>query len=166
MIIIPPAGRPLDARAFVLDLTAAFNDHDPDAVAAFYAEDAVFDDWGAGLHVVGRAAIRELVAGMFAASPDACIQKTGFVVQSGRFADEFVFSGTHSGDSPGLPATNRPYRISVAGIGEIVHRRIVRHSMYWNAAEYLAQLGVLPGPGATVPAPDSEDRSARVPVPR
>lgn len=65
-----------------------------------------------------------------------------------------------------MPATHRPYRITVAGVGEIVHRGIVRHSLCWNAADHLTQLGVLPGPETSVPEPVGAERSARVPVPR
>lgn len=164
MIIIPPAGRPLDTRLFVLDLTAAFNRHDPDAVAAYYAEDGILADWGGGRYVVGRAAIRDFIAGTFTSSPDACLELTGFIAQGGRFADECFLSGTHTGDSPGMPATNRPYCIHVAGIGEVVHRRIVQHSVYWNAAEYWAQLGVLPAPQAAVRS--AARKSPMIPVPR
>lgn len=53
-------------------------------------------------------------------------------------------TGVHTGDVPGLPATGKPFRISGAGVGEIRDGKLARVTEYWNMAEFLIQVGVLP----------------------
>ena len=48
----------------------AWNPHDPDAVAAFFTPDAVYDDRGAGEVARGSAAIRAHAARVLEAFPD------------------------------------------------------------------------------------------------
>jgi steroid delta-isomerase-like uncharacterized protein len=148
-------GRRDDVIALVLALTDVVNRHDPDRAASFYAEDAEVRNHGTGQHLVGRTAIREDLAGLMSASPDLRIEKTRLMSDGSSFADEFLWTGTHPGDLPGLPATGRPFRVAWAGFGEVRDGKIVRHVLYWNMTELLAQLGVLPAPapaaGAAAP---------------
>ena len=55
-------------------------------------------------------------------------------------------SGVHTGDAPGLPATGKPFKISGGGFGEVREGKIVRTTQYWNMAEFLIQVGVMPAP--------------------
>jgi steroid delta-isomerase-like uncharacterized protein len=68
-----------------------------------------------------------------------------------RFADgrwavvEWVMSGTHTGDLPGIPATGKRFS-SVRGstILELEAGKIRRKSDYWDAATFMKQVGLLP----------------------
>ena len=64
-------------RAIVRLWVEAFNRADADAVAAYYAEDAV-NHQVAESPVQGRAAIREMFAAGFAAAPMVCIVESLF----------------------------------------------------------------------------------------
>ncbi len=75
------------------------------------------------------------------------IEKTGFVVEGDAFTDEWDITGVHAGDAPGLPATGRPFRILGAGVGAVRDGRIARATQYWNMADFLTQVGVLPPGG-------------------
>ncbi len=55
-------------------------------------------------------------------------------------------SGVHTGDVPGLPATGKPFLIHGGGIGEVRDGRIARVTEYWNMAEFLIQVGLMPAP--------------------
>jgi steroid delta-isomerase-like uncharacterized protein len=54
---------------------------------------------------------------------------------------EWIATGTHKVDYPGLPATGRKF--SIPGVTVVVRRngKIVRESLYYNMAEVQRQLG-------------------------
>jgi len=60
-------------------------------------------------------------------------------------AIEWVMSGTHKGDLPGMPATGKRFS-SVRGstILELEGGKIRRESDYWDAATFMKQVGMLP----------------------
>ena len=74
---------------------AAFNRHDLDAVMACFAEDAVLelppgsDPWG-----VGKAAVREGLAGRFAGIPDVRYAEDRHWVCEDRGVSEWLLTGT------------------------------------------------------------------------
>lgn len=138
-----------DPKALVLDWTEALNRRDADAAVAYLTEDCVLVNIGTGQRTVGREAIREDHLALFAMYSDMRIEKTTFLsTGDGHYATEWIMTGVHTGDAPGLPATGKPFRISGAGVGEIRDGRIARVTEYWNMAEFLIQVGVLPPPGA------------------
>ncbi|OLE61836.1 MAG: hypothetical protein AUG04_12910 [Deltaproteobacteria bacterium 13_1_20CM_2_69_21] len=62
---------------------------------------------------------------------------------------EWVMSGTHKGDLPGIPATGKRFS-SVRGtnILELEAGKIRGESDYWDAATFIKQVGVAPLPKA------------------
>jgi steroid delta-isomerase-like uncharacterized protein len=62
-----------------------------------------------------------------------------------RYAFEWELEGTNTGSVAGLPATNKQFRIRGVSIGEVdADRRIIHNRDYWNMADYLAQVGIMP----------------------
>src|SRR5512142_1931313 len=97
-----------DIKTVVLDWTDAINRRDPDAAAAYFAPDGHLTDAGTGQRVQGREAIREWTKAFIAMYTDLAIEKT--VLSDGTgFATEWVMTGVHTGDLPGLPATGRSF---------------------------------------------------------
>jgi steroid delta-isomerase-like uncharacterized protein len=133
-----------DIKTVVLDWTDAINRHDPDAAAAFYAPDADFTDVGAGQRAQGRDAIRDVFKAFLAMSADLAIEKTNMLSDGTWFATEWVMTGVHTGDIPGLPATGRSFHVVGAGVGEVRDGLIVHATEYWNMADFLGQVGALP----------------------
>jgi steroid delta-isomerase-like uncharacterized protein len=133
-----------DIKAVVLDWTDAINRHDPDAAAAFFAPDADFTDVGTGQRAHGRDAIRELIKAFLAMFTDLAFEKTSMLNDGTWYAAEWVMTGVHTGDIPGLPATGRSFRVVGAGVGEVRDGLIVHATEYWNMADFLGQVGVLP----------------------
>src|SRR5687767_7114797 len=92
----------IDWRAATLKVNdatyAAWNAHDPDAVAAVFARDAVTRESGRDDVVHGRAAVRERAAAMLTAFPDFRLERLALVIDGDRHADRWVMTGTHQGE--------------------------------------------------------------------
>jgi steroid delta-isomerase-like uncharacterized protein len=106
-----------------------------------YAEHAVVEDSMYAQPFVGRAAIMARKSEGMAALAGMQIAVTNRIVAGNQLTVEWVASGTHSGDYPGLPATGRAF--SIPGVTVVVREqgKIVRESIYYDRAEVLRQLG-------------------------
>src|SRR5512145_2653593 len=93
---------------------AAWNAHDPDAVAAVFAEDAVVREVGGAGESRGRAAVRARAAALFEAFPDLRLERVELVIDGDRHADRWVLTGTHQGPLFGIDPTGRPVRVEGA----------------------------------------------------
>jgi steroid delta-isomerase-like uncharacterized protein len=136
-----------DTRSVVLEWTRAMDRHDPDAFAAFMDEDCVFSNTGTGERLVGREAMRQDLIGLLERWSELRIEVVNLVVMGEWYAKEWVMTGVHTGDLPGLPATGRPFRILGAGVGRLRDGKIVQVTEYWNLADFLGQVGALPPVG-------------------
>jgi steroid delta-isomerase-like uncharacterized protein len=126
------------------DLIAAWSSHDVEKLASCFTDDCVYEDVTLGLVNRGRAELRAFVGDFFAASPDVRFELKSAFVAGNRAAAEWVMSGTHQGDMPGLPATGKRYSVRGASIMELQDGKIRRNSDYWDMATFLRQLGAMP----------------------
>ena len=129
-----------------------YNAGDLDAYMDLYAEDAT-QRMAEGTYK-GRDQIRERLAHELGAFSDATYTLGGFVDQDDRFADEFVFAGTHTGpfrlpDGTEVPPTGK--RVEIRGMEYVQVRdgKFVVDNLYYDNLTVLAQLGLIPQP-ATV----------------
>jgi len=106
-----------------------------------YHVDAIVEDSMFPHSFVGHEAILKRKGEGFAAMPDLTITPTNRIVHGDQLTVEWVASGTHKQDYPGLPATGRTF--SIPGVTVVVRRngKIVRASLYYNMAEVQRQLG-------------------------
>lgn len=102
----------------------AFNRADPDALAAFYAEDAV-NHQVAENPVVGRAAIREFFAAGFAAAEMVCIVENLF--EDGQWA---------------ILEWRDPLGLRGCGFFHVVAGKIVFQRGYWDKLSFLRLHGL------------------------
>lgn len=123
----------------------AWNSHDVGAVLEFFTEDGVYEDVTVGRVNRGKAEIRAFVEETFATFPDFHVEDAGpaTIDPAGRFANEWTMSGTHEGDTA-IPATHKRFSLRGASAGEFEGNKIRRNADYWNMAEFLAQVGMLP----------------------
>lgn len=122
---------------------AAWNAHDPDAVADVFAEDAVRRDSGREDEIRGRRAIRAHAAAMLAAFPDFRLERVALVVDGDRHADRWVMTGTHAGELFGIPPTGRSVRLEGATFTRLGPDGLVVEDVHHtDFAGLLAQLGV------------------------
>lgn len=105
-----------------------------------YHENAVVEDSLYPHPIVGREAIMRRKNAGFAAMPDVKITVTRRIVRGDQLTVEWVATGTHKADYPGLPASGRSF--SIPGVTVVVRKngKIVRESLYYDMHEVHRQL--------------------------
>lgn len=106
-----------------------------------YAEHAIVEDSMHPHPFVGRAAIMGRKNMITSAASDAQITVTNRMVHGNQVTAEWVATGIHTGDLPGLPASGRPF--TLRGVTVVVRHdgKIVREALYYDVAELHRQLG-------------------------
>jgi len=118
---------------------------DPERVLALFVDDCVFEDVTFGVVARGKEELRSFVKGAFAAVPDFKYGLTSRFAASHWAVIEWVMSGTHKGDLPGMPATGKRFSwVRGSSILELEAGKIRRESDYWDAATFMKQVGLLP----------------------
>lgn len=106
-----------------------------------YAEDAVVEDSMFSEPVVGRAAIMERKGMGMGAIPDLKISITNRVVHGNQVSAEWVATGTHKGDLPGMSATGRTFTLHGVTVTIRQQGKIVREGIYYDLHELHRQIG-------------------------
>jgi steroid delta-isomerase-like uncharacterized protein len=126
---------------------AAWNSHEGAKVAAYMAADATYEDLALGQLHEGRSAIEAFVSGVEQFSDDYSFVPVSEQANGDSYAFEWEMLGTNTGESGGVPATNKPYRIRGVSVGRLdADGKIKTNRDYWNLADYLTQIGILPPP--------------------
>ena len=124
---------------------AAWNRHDVDAILAMHTEDSVFENHTSGGKGVGKAAIREILEGVFAAFPDLQFEARRTYVRDDLVTQEWTATGTLS-----IPYTRAPMTVQPTGRKEswqgvdvipFAGNRVARKDVYVNSMEFLKALG-------------------------
>ena len=135
----------------MLDYLEAWNRRDADAVAAFFADDAVYDDQGAGQIARGRDQIRAHVARVHAAFPDLHFELVRAAHGDDFTAGEWRSAMTHLGEFDGLGPTGRAVESRGVDVASLdADDRIVRLDSYYDGAAVMRALGLLPARGSRV----------------
>jgi steroid delta-isomerase-like uncharacterized protein len=126
-------------------------------VAQWIAEDVVYEDVGMGEVMKGRAEFMSFAKRTAEVSADYWCDIVSGADAGDSFMYEWVISGTHTGNTPELatavgssidlttPATSKPFRIRGVSVGRRnSDGKIAEDRDYWNVAELIRQLGVLP----------------------
>lgn len=128
---------------------AAINQHDPNAVAAFYAADAVVYDPTYPAPLRGREAITRDAEVFFRAFPDLKVELVSEAEKGDQGAAEFRMTGTHRGplETPqgSIPPTNK--RIDLKGVSWTrlnSQGLVIEERRYYDTATFMQQLGVTP----------------------
>lgn len=116
--------------------------HDPEAVAAVFAEEAELIDIVGGNVLSGRDAIRDFAAGQLAGFSDFHLRKLHLVVEGNANADQWEMTGTNDGELFGLPPTGKVVRLRGATFSEFDESGlVVRDTHYIDYQSLFAQLG-------------------------
>ena len=126
------------------DWAAAWSSHDAEKVLALFTDDCIYEDVTFGVVNHGRKELRAFIDGVFAGIPDFKIELTVRFVIDASGAMEWIMSGTHKGDFPGMPATGKRFTTRGVTIIEFQAGKIRRNSDYWDAAGIMRQVGLLP----------------------
>ena len=93
---------------------AAWNAHDPDAVAAWFTADARVRDSTSKDWEIGPGPVRERAAMMCGALPHLTLTRQVLIIEGPRHADRWVMEGTHTGELLGMAGTGARVRIEGA----------------------------------------------------
>jgi steroid delta-isomerase-like uncharacterized protein len=106
-----------------------------------YAENAIVEDSMHPHPFIGRVAIMERKNIITSAASEAKITITNRIVTGHQVTAEWVATGVHTGDLPGLPASGRPF--SIHGVTVVIRHegKIVREALYYDVNQLYRQLG-------------------------
>jgi steroid delta-isomerase-like uncharacterized protein len=127
---------------------AAWSGKEPGAfvelcTAGVHYEDPLTGEPLEGVEELGRHAER-----LWAAFPDARLERTGIRLTDGRFlAAPSKLLGTHKAPLEGLPATNRFVVVHCVFYCELEHDLLHRVRTFFDLYDAATQLGVLPARG-------------------
>jgi steroid delta-isomerase-like uncharacterized protein len=142
---IDAAGR----QGLMRDYLAAWNDRDAGRIASFFAPDAVYDDRGAGAVLNGPEEIRAHAARLHAAFPDLSFELVRAAHGDGFTAGEWRSRMTHRGEIEGLAPTGRVVESAGVDVATLdAEGRIAHLASYYDGAEIMRDLGVLPARGS------------------
>jgi steroid delta-isomerase-like uncharacterized protein len=137
-------------------LANAINSHDPDAIAKFYAADAIAYDPMYPQPLRGREAIKKDSADFFRAFPDMRLEMVTVVEADDRTgAGELKFTGTNTGaittpTGDEIPATNKRIDLRGAAFVSVNDRgEITEERRYYDVTSMLRQLGIAPEQATT-----------------
>ena len=126
---------------------SAWNNHDPDAVAAVFTVDAEILDVASGTVTRGRDAIRSTAVERFTGFPDFSLEKVMLVIDVNgpvpANADRWIMRGTHTGVFMGLEPTGRAVEVHGSTFSEFnADGLVARDTHYIDLGALLRQLGL------------------------
>lgn len=137
-----------DNRKIAEDGWNAYFAHDLDACMALYTDDAEVQLPGAP-PLKGKEAIRSAWEMYLTAFPDQRPTFIRHLVDGSTVVTEYRNEGTHNGPltlptGDTLPATGRPITVRGAVVQEVAGDKLAKQVFYFDNAEFLQQLGVMP----------------------
>ena len=130
------------------DWEAAWSSKDSAAFAPLCAADVHYEDPLTPEPLEGAAELGRHAARMWAAFPDARMERTGERLSNGRYlAAPCKLLATHRAPLEGLPATNRFVVVHCVFYCELRDERLLRVRAFFDLYDAAVQLGVLPARG-------------------
>ena len=131
-------------RLLLEQFQIAYNDHNSEAMAAFYSDSAVLVEPGRDV-IHGRTAIRTHWAEMFGAFPDLRVAYTSWLDSELTAMAEGTIEGTHTGTYPApsgarVPGSGRALAIPFMTAITVEAGAIVSQRVYLDQAEITRQL--------------------------
>lgn len=131
-------------RAIALNLVEAWNAHDPERIAAFYAPDYVGVDVAQPQPQNGPREIRAITAYYFRAFPDLHITLDDLIMEDDKAVLIWTWAGTQRGTFMRIPATGRTVNVRGSTALTFKDGLIHRSTRIWDLAGLLRAIGLLP----------------------
>ena len=123
----------------------AWNSHDPDKVVSVYTDDCVCDSVPMGVVFHGKDEVKALAKQLSTDYPDFHYEPKSWFASGNKVASEWVWTGTHKHSSnPAIPATGKRFSVRGVSILELRQGKMSRATFYWNLADLMQQLGLMP----------------------
>jgi steroid delta-isomerase-like uncharacterized protein len=129
-----------DHDSILKQLIEAENSHDIEKMLALMADDVVIEDVPFGMMMKGKDGVKQGFTGFFAAAADFKVEPKSWVTSDSSFALEVIFTGTQTGDLPGLPATGKSFSVRGCSFGEFENGKVKGRRDYWDSASLTKQL--------------------------
>jgi hypothetical protein len=127
---------------------AAWSGKEPAAFGEVCAAGVQYEDPLTQQPLSGIPALAQHASRLWAAFPDARLEKTGERLANDHFiAAPCKLVGTHTAPLESLPATNRFVVVHCVFYGELQHERLLRVRAFYDVYSAATQLGVLPARG-------------------
>ena len=84
------------------------------------------------------------LAGFLNAFPDCHFTIDDMIAEGDQVVTKKTFTGTHTGEFAGIPATGRSVTLQFVDIMRVRDGRIVEHWLSMNQLSFMQQLGVIP----------------------
>jgi steroid delta-isomerase-like uncharacterized protein len=121
-------------------LIKAENSHDIEKMLSLMADDVVIEDVPFGLLMKGKDGVKQGFTRFFAAAADFKVEPKSWITNDKSFALEVIFTGTQTGDLPGLPATGKRFSVRGCSFGEFEKGKVKGRRDYWDSASLTRQL--------------------------
>ncbi len=131
-------------QSILAGLIKAWNAHDVEGVASFYAPDYTGVDASEPGQQRGPDSIRQTVQGYLAAFPDLTLIQEQTVLSGNHAAVQMTVRGTHQGSILHIPATGRATEIHGVAFLQFRHASIIQATYLWDVAGFLRSIGLLP----------------------
>jgi steroid delta-isomerase-like uncharacterized protein len=118
----------------------AWSTQDSSLFLSLFAEDALYCDVALDKAFRGREAIKAFFEGTFVTFPDFKMEIEHCAATGEAAAGEWVMSGTFLGESFGVPATGKAFRVQGCCFMRILDGLIIEHRDYWNPAAFDRQV--------------------------
>jgi steroid delta-isomerase-like uncharacterized protein len=140
-------GGNVDPKELIQVNTDTWNGRDQEAFFATYTEDCELT--APGFDGKGRQGLQEFWSLWMSGFPDNQVRVRLLIAEGDHVVEESVFEGTNSGplrDSDGTEtaATGRSVSTPFAGIHTVRNGKIARSRIYFDEADVLSQLGLMP----------------------
>jgi steroid delta-isomerase-like uncharacterized protein len=122
--------------------TKATNEHDVEALADLYAEDAVVESPLGGTHQ-GRAAIAAVAAAFLGALSDATFTQDDLIIDGDRVVQVLTLSGTDTGGFMGMAPSGKPALLPMVVVCRVADGLITHERRIYDFTGMLVQIGVL-----------------------
>jgi steroid delta-isomerase-like uncharacterized protein len=138
-----------DVVAIRAEFAKAIDNHDLDAIASYFADDAVWYVTYIAEPLDTSEKRNAYLADIYLGSPDTHTTE-GLVLSSGNtVVVDHAMVGTHTHDQPGIPATGKAWVGPHMDVFDFEGGKIKKLTTYADIAGYLIQIGLMPAP--TVP---------------
>jgi len=132
-----------DTEIFVQSLWSAWNSHNWEKTATFYADTCIMADLPSR-NCHGKQELKTYYNDLLAGYPDLNFKMKSCFSCDNQIATEWLMSGTHTGNSPRFKATGKRFSVQGVSIIEVQDGKITRETDYWDMCSLLKQLGLLP----------------------
>ncbi len=121
-------------------LIKAENSHNIEKMLSLMADDVGIEDVPFGMVMKGKDGVKQGFTGFFSAASDFKVESKSWVSNDRSFALEVIFTGTQTGDLPGLPATGKRFSVRGCSYGEFENGKVKGRRDYWDSASLAKQL--------------------------